>query len=175
MRLKQHINKALSNCTNGACPKLYNAIRKYGAENFEIKEIEKCLSRKELNKKEDYWINTLNSIEVGYNLCGGGNFGKLSKEAREKISKSKIGNTARKGMKNSKKHREMHSKRMKENNPAKGKPAINRRKIKCLENDTIYNSIREASEKLGVQKSNMSKHLKNERKHVNGYTFIEII
>lgn len=51
---------------------LYQAMRKYGIENFDIEEIEEC-SNDELNERECYWIKYYNSFgEGGYNLTPGG-------------------------------------------------------------------------------------------------------
>lgn len=45
---------------------LYDAMNKYGSENFSIKELEEC-SLEELNDKEIYWIEKLGSFKYGYN------------------------------------------------------------------------------------------------------------
>lgn len=50
---------------------LYRAIRKYGIENFTIKEIEKC-NTDNLSEKEKYWIRYYNTYEDGYNATLGG-------------------------------------------------------------------------------------------------------
>lgn len=48
---------------------LYNAMRKYGIENFSFEIIEEC-SISELANREDYWINFYNSYTPnGYNLA----------------------------------------------------------------------------------------------------------
>lgn len=80
-------------------------VKKYGKENFVKEIIEYCDTQKELNEREIFWINKLNTINPnGYNLsiggglvilCGENNpfFGKHhSKETKEKLSKLKIGN-----------------------------------------------------------------------------------
>jgi group I intron endonuclease len=91
-----------------------DAIKKYGESNF-IKEIlEECTTKEELDEREIYWINKLNSInsEIGYNLALGGNSPmknrrhtdktkiklsllwkgkKRTPENKEKLSKSKTG------------------------------------------------------------------------------------
>jgi group I intron endonuclease len=52
---------------------LSNSIRKYGIENFTIEEICMAENRDELNRKEQFWIEKLNSKEPnGYNLTSGG-------------------------------------------------------------------------------------------------------
>ena len=50
---------------------LYDAMNKYGPENFSIKELEEC-SLEELNDKEIYWIEKLGSFKYGYNATIGG-------------------------------------------------------------------------------------------------------
>ena len=48
---------------------LYRAIRKYGIENFSIKELEYCGN---LEEREKYWISFYNSYHNGYNATLGG-------------------------------------------------------------------------------------------------------
>ena len=50
---------------------LYNAINKYGFENFTINVLEEC-SIDDLSDKEQYWINKLNTYRNGYNATLGG-------------------------------------------------------------------------------------------------------
>ncbi len=66
--------------------KLYNALRKYGIDNFEKIVLEECLpSQHILDSREDYWIRYYNSVEDGYNCRYGGANGRMSKEAIQKI------------------------------------------------------------------------------------------
>lgn len=52
---------------------LHRAMQKYGVENFELEVLEEC-DIAELNIKERYWINQLNSTDknIGYNILNGG-------------------------------------------------------------------------------------------------------
>lgn len=95
------------------------ALRKYGTDGFDFEIIEKCLSKEELNQREIYWISFFGCVSpCGYNLTQGGEnppsqLGKKrsaetkaklkgragpkkgcvrSKETREKMAISKIGN-----------------------------------------------------------------------------------
>lgn len=103
-RFNQHKNEA----KNGNTRPLYNAIRKYGIENFSFEVIEEC-SKEKLNEQEIYWIKKYDSFHNGYNLTPGGNEpykvdidliyslwdnGKSSKEIAEiaNISKSSVYN-----------------------------------------------------------------------------------
>ena len=45
---------------------IYNAMRKYGVENFWVEELEKC-ETKNLDERERYWIKYYNSFKKGYN------------------------------------------------------------------------------------------------------------
>lgn len=66
-RFNQHKNEA----KNGNTRPLYNAIRKYGVENFSFEVIEEC-SKEKLNEREIYWIKKYDSFHNGYNLTPGG-------------------------------------------------------------------------------------------------------
>lgn len=87
---------------NDVTCKIHNAIRKYGKENFKIELIDTCYSEEELNEKERYWIEKLNSRdpEVGYNTAKGGEGGiggpmfaghKHSEETKQKMSLDRRG------------------------------------------------------------------------------------
>ncbi len=78
-----------------------SAIGKYDSDHFDFVILEACESEDELDAREIYWIETLETISpFGYNLKGGGMSGKLSKIVREKMSNS------HKGIKLSIEHRE---------------------------------------------------------------------
>ena len=81
---KQYVGKTLKNPTQRfkehcrdskkeRCSKrpLYDAMNKYGIDNFSISIIEEC-SDIEINEKEIYWINKLNTYSNGYNATKGG-------------------------------------------------------------------------------------------------------
>lgn len=68
-RWKQHCRdyKKNRNCKRP----LYSAMRKYGIENFSIREIEECDSDI-ASERESFWINKFNSFKNGYNATKGG-------------------------------------------------------------------------------------------------------
>ena len=69
-RWKQHISKALYTLEN---TKFYNALRKYGYENFTFEIIEECDKEQDiLDERERYWIAYYNSYNDGYNSTLGG-------------------------------------------------------------------------------------------------------
>lgn len=53
------------------------AIKKYGKENFKKEILEVCANQTELDIKEKYWIQELNTInqDIGYNVSFGGQTG----------------------------------------------------------------------------------------------------
>lgn len=68
------------------CPKFYNAIQKYGWDNFEHIIIKDNLTLDEANQLEYELINKYNSIKNGFNCVEGGRNHLLSNEQRQKIS-----------------------------------------------------------------------------------------
>lgn len=50
---------------------LYDAMNKYGLENFSIEQIEEC-SSEIVNNRETYWIEYYGSFKYGYNATKGG-------------------------------------------------------------------------------------------------------
>jgi group I intron endonuclease len=68
---------------------LYNAIKKYGKDNFIIEQIENCPDECG-NDKEKYWIKYFNSSNktIGYNITEGGDGGIKSEESKKRISES---------------------------------------------------------------------------------------
>lgn len=71
----------------------YNAIRKYGPENFTIEEIDGANSQSELNYKEWLYVHNIKTLSPnGYNsIEGGGSKGKSSNKLKEKISSRMTG------------------------------------------------------------------------------------
>lgn len=69
---------------------LYNAMKKYGLENFTFEVIESDIPLEEINAREEYWIEKLNTLRPnGYNLTLGGEGTKgykMLKKTKELIS-----------------------------------------------------------------------------------------
>ena len=79
------------------CTKFYNAIQKYGWDNFEHIIIEEVYAPEEADKREQYWINYYNSVEDGYNLSYGGNgLHSFSSEHRANLRQSIVDAIGRK-------------------------------------------------------------------------------
>lgn len=86
-------NKHLSDARNGTKYRLYNAMRKYGVENFKIELIENCESIKEMKEREIHYIDFYGSYKFGYNMTKGGDgtWGRVFSDE----TKRKIGDKAR--------------------------------------------------------------------------------
>lgn len=98
------------------CPYIYRAIKKYGIDTFVFEVLEIC-DESDLNAREIFWINTLDTLAPnGYNLKKGGKGGRFSAETCRKMSE------ARKGKKKSVEHRQKLSEACKgEKNPMYGR------------------------------------------------------
>lgn len=97
-RWKRHLKCA----KDGVDTHLYQAIRKYGEDNFVPEIICEAKTKNELNILETYYIQEYDSIHLGYNMVDGGNNNVMfipdvrqhhvdvvrSEENRTKISKS---------------------------------------------------------------------------------------
>lgn len=71
-RYERHLSAA----SNGVKKRLYDSIRKYGSENFDISVICECTSKEEMDSLERYYIDKYNTIHPnGYNMTIGGDGG----------------------------------------------------------------------------------------------------
>ena len=68
-RYKEHIHIALHKKNN---LRLYNSMRKYGVENFEMTVLETDVPENQLDEKEKYYISKFRTFENGYNNTKGG-------------------------------------------------------------------------------------------------------
>ncbi len=141
------------------CPKFYNAIKKYGWDNFEHIILEKGLTLIQANEKEQYYIKLYNSIDNGYNIKVGGSNSELTKEHKNKIRKSN-----QKVFKQKFESDEYRNKMRKIHIQAQGKKVI------CLETGKIFDSQTLAAEWCGLKtSSHISGCCKGKRKTAGGY------
>lgn len=97
--LKQRFSKHIGYQKENSDTKFYRAIRKYGANNFYIEELDSAKNQEELDEKELYWINKLEAVNKGYNSkavkgkCGGDTLSNHPNKTTisEKIRQSKLG------------------------------------------------------------------------------------
>ena len=159
-RIKEHIR------SNRTYSYVDNAIRKYGAENFEVTILDECLTEEELNAREMFWIKELNTkYPNGFNLTDGGegtsgyipseelrqrwskiNAGrKASEETKRRRSESLMGHPvsqeARDKMSKSHKGKTMSPEACANMSAASAK----KRPILCVELDRVFHSMRAAA------------------------------
>ena len=136
-------------------PKFYNAIQKYGWDNFEHIILFKDISIDDANKIEQTLIQFFNLQDnnFGYNIADGGdahNHNKyLSDESRHNMSISQ-----RERFKDPKNHPWLGNEHTKQ---SKYKMMLNsplKKQVRCIETDTVYTSINEAVRHLGLKSKN---------------------
>ena len=172
--------------------KFYRAIKKYGWDNFEHKVLFDRCSKLEAENIEveliDYF--NANNNKFGYNVSNGGNsIGKFTIETRNKISIANKGRVCSEEAKNKnrlahlgKLHNEesknkisntMKNKKINigKSNPMYGVTPVNAKKIICLNNNIVYNSITEASRILNLDFRLVSAVCNGKRHTTGGYTF----
>ena len=76
-RFHQHLKP--STCKKRYSYKIYNAINKYGKENFYVETLETGIPVSELDNKEIEYIEQYNSFYNGYNSTPGGNVRRIHK------------------------------------------------------------------------------------------------
>lgn len=73
-RFKEHVNRAKNELDINR--PIYNAMRKYGIENFYIELVETNLTKNQANERERYWISYYDTFYGnGYNATEGGDNG----------------------------------------------------------------------------------------------------
>lgn len=160
------------------CPKFYNAIQKYGWDNFEHEIIASNLTEDEANNFEELLIKKLNTTNSknGYNLQYGGEHNLHSLETKQKMSKGRKGKSpskehrkhlsdAIKGEKHfyyGKHHTEEEKKNLSINSP-KNKSVL------CVETNTTYRSMMEAQRATGINNSLICNCCKGKKKTAGGY------
>lgn len=138
------------------CTKFYNAINKYGWNNFKHEILKDNLTIDEANEWEEYYIKAYNSQIDGFNLDSGGLNYLHSEETKLKMSKT------RKGIPHSKKHAQAISNALKGYKQTKehkinNRLAQHRKPVECIDTGIIYDSIAEASRQTGYDHSSISR------------------
>lgn len=90
----RHKSRAFRAWKTGCESKFYTAIRKYGWEEFEWSILYNGTSDEDIQEKERYYINELDTLNSGYNLTPGGDGGAgktLSVTHKAKLSEASTG------------------------------------------------------------------------------------
>jgi group I intron endonuclease len=177
-------------------PYFYNAIEKYGWENFEHIIYAEGLSKNDACNIEIKLIKEYKTQEkeFGYNIESGGTSAHMSDETKQKISKALKGNKNGQGIKCSEEKKKKISEaqkgrklteehKLKLSLAKKGKshksPSIETRNkiskshkkcpVFCEETNTIYESIQDCARKLNIPATCVCRCCKNKSKSVYGY------
>lgn len=180
-------------------PHFYNAIQKYGWDNFDHEVLHTNLTKEEACQKEQEYIERYNSTDnrFGYNCTTGGELFHLNELAKEKISEALQGNQnglghpcseekkrkiseAQKGKHLSEEHKRNLSiaakkrksppcsdekkRKLSENYPHK-------RKVYCVELNTIYDSVHDCARQLNLWATTISKVCLGKASTTGGYHF----
>lgn len=165
-------------------PHFYSAIQKYGWDNFEHNILRENLTKEEACSIEKEFISRYKTQDrrFGYNVLEGGQASVLHKEVREKMSVSMLGNKngfghpcseekkkkisdVQKGKKLSDEHKSKLSEAAKKRHVpcSEDKKKVlsqnypNKRKIYCVETNTVYSSVQECARQLNLYATNISK------------------
>lgn len=156
------------------CVAFWKAIQKYGWENFSHKVLAYDLTREKANELEIYYISKFNTlVPNGYNLSPGGEAYERSEEWRKNLSKAKMGNKSRTGMKNSEAHKKRMSELMRGNKYGMvnieryGKPVVQY----TLDNKVVaeYKTLCEAERETGIARAIIRGVLNGKFKQAGGY------
>jgi group I intron endonuclease len=96
--LKARISAHMREARKGKRSKsaFHNAVLKHGLGSFEIEVVETCDTIDQLNKRERYWIATLNTISPnGYNIEEGGKHFLMSESTKAKLRERKVSDETR--------------------------------------------------------------------------------
>lgn len=193
-RWRQHKYEATHNRSNNH---LYNAMKKYGIDNFTFSIVEEMSLTDYINfgaEKEKYWIEYYNAYQNhdNYNETSGGegvNNWTPSLEWREKMSKIKKewyqteegklkakqqsemmkGKTLTKGIPHTEEWKKQHSEQVKgEKHPFYGTHQGGK-KCLCIELNQIFESTRHAEQVLGISHTGIAAACRGEYKTSGGY------
>ncbi len=99
-RMRQHKRLSwIDSKKNQVCPKLCNAVKKYGWENMKVVKLAEHISCPvQLDKMEIMFINQFDSMNNGYNCTSGGDGGyKRTNDSKQRTSLSMIESYKKRG------------------------------------------------------------------------------
>lgn len=156
----------------------YNAIKKYGWDNFKHTILFTHLTKEEAEKKEIELIAYYKTTdqECGYNIENGGNsIGKHSEETKKKIARSRIGKRhseeAKKKMSEHRKGHKAWNKGLHMTDEEKFNDAMKqkRKPVICVETNVYYLSLSDAGRKTGIDISSIMRACKGKVPRAGGY------
>ena len=150
------------------CSKFYNAIQKYGWENFEHIILEEGLTLEEANLKETYYIRQYNSVEEGYNLnYGGNNKNIIAEETKQKLSEISLSLWNNQEYRQKQQEARLQSWQDNEDRKQKASKVMRAtfsKKIYCITTNEYFDAMRDAELKYGIHHSGISACCQGKRK-----------
>ena len=148
------------------CSRFYDAIQKYGLENFQIEILKDNLNKESADFWEEYYISKYksNDEEYGYNIASGGKNVAISENARKKKSENmKINNPMYNPQISEKVKEKLKGRKLSKEvveNISKG----HMKKVQCIETGEIFNSRNEAGLFYNVSPSGIGRAINGEQK-----------
>lgn len=172
----------------------YEAIQKYGWNNFEHIILEQGLTKEQATRRERFYIKCFNSFKNGYNFSEGGESGFDGGHHSEETKKN-ISENMKKFIKENDKDRgkrlyqilrsdpTINEKRIEHINnifkpgseAAKKRTEKNKKRVKCVELNKFFNSVKEAADFAQISDTGISHCLHGKQKTAGGYHWIYII
>jgi predicted GIY-YIG superfamily endonuclease len=136
-------------------PKFYNAIKKYGWDNFFHGIVLENLSEENACAIECHLIKMFDTVKNGYNQTSGGTVGyhfRHSEKTKQLLREQRL------GVPHSLEHRMKHCKQLEINR-------LNRQRgVYCMETGETFNSIKEAAECYSLNPSHITQCCRGNRK-----------
>lgn len=154
-RMSEH--KHCASRGDGGCKRLNRALRKYGFDAFLWRQVKSGLSRADAAKEE---VRLISDLKAEYNISAGGEFGiigvKRTPEWNDKIRVALKGKPWTDAQRKSGDKRSYLKAR---------KPVI------CINDDTIFGSLKEAAKAYGIRSSSISGIIGGKEKSIKGLIF----
>ena len=150
------------------CPHFFNAIQKYGWDNFTHEIIEEGLTSEEANEREQFYIEKYRTTdkEYGYNIQpGGGSYSNMLGKHHSEETKQKMREAAL-GRKVSEEQRRKHSETMK--GLLVGSKNHKSKAVRCVNTGEVFESQRLAAQAKGVEQSKICLCCQGKRSHTHG-------
>lgn len=188
--------------TNGinykkSCPHFWNAIQKYGWDNFTHEVVASGLTKEEAAQMQIDLISKYKTQDkqYGYNVLAGGTAPELPEEVRQKMSKAMMGNKnglgkqcspqkakkigdAQRGKKFSEQRKQKLRKPKSVSRPCsdeKRQHIIDAKKdkkaIRCVDTNMVFDSIHECSRQMNLPATAICAVLRGRHKSTGGHTF----
>jgi hypothetical protein len=169
---KQSLQKRWNNhcCKSSHCSILHSAIKKYGAENFTVEQIDAACDKEELDMKEIFWIAQFNSVAPnGYNISTGGNGNKGYKPSAETLAKRSISlKGIHMGDENPAKRYDVRKKMSEAAKRRTGELSSRGKKVVCVETGQVFPTAKEAGHHVQCTHKNISAVCNGKRKTCGG-------